>query len=246
VRIATGLLLLASAAYAQTFDAATVKPSPHIAGKDYRGAIVFGPARVSARNVSLAALIVEAWNVQPFQVTGGPGWFDLDEFDLDARAASPAPKAELRTMLQALLTERFHLATHRAQKEMRVYALLVDKGGPKLHATVGEPRPSTSPQDFHGTMRQLANLIAIGLSIPVVDDPTRPAIASGAPVPVIDETGIEGIYDISVDLPHDAAADSFTRWRRALADQLGLKLEARQALVDVVVVDRVDRTPAGN
>jgi uncharacterized protein (TIGR03435 family) len=149
-------------------------------------------------------------------------------------------------MLQALLAERFHLAVHRAQKEMRAYALLVDKGGLKLHAATGEPRPSASPQDFHGTMRQLANLIAIGLSIPVVDDPTRPAIASGAPVPVIDETGLEGVYDISVDLPHDAAADSFTRWSRALTDQLGLKLEARRAPVDVIIVDKVDRTPTGN
>src|SRR5262249_38118730 len=149
----------ASAALAQSFDVASVKPSAHAVGKDYRGAVTFGTERVSARNVSLKGLIVEAYHVQPFQVSGGPGWLDLDEFDIDARTEKTVTKDQSRTMLQALLTERFHLAVHRDSKEMRVYALSVDKGGPKLHAATGELRPTTSPQDFHGSMRQFANLI---------------------------------------------------------------------------------------
>ncbi len=246
VRTPIAALLLAITAAAQTFDVASVKANPHPVGKDYRGAVVLGPDRVAARNVSLKGLIVEAYHVQPFQVTGGPNWLDLDEFDIDARAAGPASKEQLRSMLQALLTERFHLGLRHDTKEMRVYALSVDKGGPKLHPATGELKPTTSPQNFHGDMRQFANLIAIGLSIPVVDDPTRPAIASGPPGPVVDQTGLEGNYDISVDLLHDSAADSFTRWQRALRDQLGLKLENQRAPVEVLIVDRTDRIPTAN
>lgn len=247
MRMLLGFALLAMAALAQTFDVASVKPSPRAVGKDYRGAVVLGADRISARNVSLKAFIVEAYHVQPFQVTGGPGWLDLGEFDIDARSGGPATKDQLRSMLQALLSDRFHLVLHRESKEMRVYALLVDKGGPKLHPATGDLPPTTSPQKIHGDMRQLSNLISIGLSIPTVDDPTRPAIASGPPVPVVDKTGLDGNYDISVNLrPDDAGGDSFTRWQRALRDQLGLKLESRRATVEVLVVDRVERTPTAN
>jgi uncharacterized protein (TIGR03435 family) len=241
------LVFAASIAFAQSFDVASVKPSARAVGKDYRGALVFGPERVSARNMSLKGLIVEAYHVQPFQVSGGPGWLDLDEFDIDARAGGTATKDQLRGMLQALLAQRFHLAIHRDSKEMRVYALSVDKGGPRLHAATGELRPTTSPQDFHGDMRQLANLISIGLTIPTIDDPTRPAIASGAPVPVLDKTGLDGNYDISVNLrPDDTAGDGFTRWQRALRDELGLKLESARAPVEVLVVYRAERMPTAN
>jgi uncharacterized protein (TIGR03435 family) len=240
------VLFLACAANAQTFDVASLKPSPHSVGKDGRGAIVTSPVRLSGRNVSLKSLIVEAYHVQPYQVTGGPNWLDLDEFDIDARAAGASTGAQLAAMLQALLAERFHLALHRDTKEMRVYTLTVDKGGSKLRPSTGEPRPSTSPQDFHGGMRQLANLISIQLSIPTVDDPTRPAIASGPPIPVVDKTGLEGNFDITVNLPHDFGGDSYTRWQRALQDQLGLKLESQKMPQEILVVDRAERTPVGN
>jgi uncharacterized protein (TIGR03435 family) len=251
MRIVLGLAIslgfLAYDGVAQSFDVASVKPSARAVGKDYRGAVVFGPERVSARNVSLKGLIVEAYHVQPFQVSGEPGWLDLDEFDVDAHAGGPTGKDELRSMLVALLGERFHLTLHRDLKEMRVYALLVDKGGPKLHPATEELRPSTSPQNFHGDMRQFANMISIGLSIPTVEDPTRPAVASGPPAPVVDKTGLEGDYDISVNLrPDDAGGDSFTRWQRALRDQLGLKLESQRAAVEVLVVDSVERMPTAN
>src|ERR1700693_5642664 len=134
MRVLLGLALVASGAFAQTFDVASVKPSAHPAGKDYRGAVVLAADRVTAHNVSLKNLIVEAYHAQPFQVTGGRGWLDWDEFDLDARAGAPVSKEDLRAMLAALLAERFHLALHQDSKEMRVYALSVDKGGPKLHA----------------------------------------------------------------------------------------------------------------
>lgn len=239
------VVLFSAAACAQSFDVATLKPSGHPVGKDYRGTLLIEPARVSARNVSLQYLIVEAYQVRPFQVTDGPRWLDENEFDLDARSGSPFTAGQIPGMLQALLAERFHLAVHRDGKEMRVYALSVDKGGAKLKPSEGPPQPTTSLQDFHGDMRHFADLLAIGLTIPVIQDPTRPAIASGAPVPVVDETGLAGRYDISLHLDRDSL-DSYTRLHNALRDQLGLRLESRRSRVDVLVVDRAERIPSGN
>lgn len=238
-------LVLLTAACAQTFDVATIKPSAHPAGKDYRGKILFEPSRVSAQNVSLLNVIVEAFHVQPFQVLNRPGWLDLDEFDLDARTTSNSTRDQLRALLQSLLGERFHLTLHRESREMRVYTLMVDKRTPKLQAATGELAPSTSPANFHGDMQGFANLVSVQLSIPPMDDPTRPSIASGPPVPVIDKTGLEGNFDISLDLPEDSG-DAYTRWQRALREQLGLKLESGRAPVEVLVIDHVDRKPLQN
>jgi uncharacterized protein (TIGR03435 family) len=246
MRIALTLPLLVLAASAQSFDVASLKPVAHPVGKDARGRILSEPTRLSAKNVSLLNLIVEAYHVQPFQVTGGPGWLDLDEFDLDARSAAPSTPDQMRLMLQTLLADRFHLALHRETRNLRVYALTLEKPSPNLHRATGELPPTTSPANFHGDMRHFANLISIGLSIPPTNDPTRPSIASGPPVPVIDRTGLEGNFDIGIDVPPELGADPYTRTQRALREQLGLKLESQRAPVEMLVIDRIDRKPEGN
>jgi len=80
----------------------------------------------------------------------------------------------------------------------------------------------------------------------VIDDPSTPSHATGDPIPVINKTGIAGIYDIGVDIKPDAGADTFTIWQRALRDQLGLKLESQKGAVAYLVVGHADRVPSGN
>jgi uncharacterized protein (TIGR03435 family) len=64
--------------------------------------------------------------------------------------------------------------------------------------------------------------------------------------PVIDQTAVEGIYDISLDwVPPNAAGDAPSIYT-ALQDQLGLRLESKKAPFDVIVVDRIDKNPTEN
>ena len=70
--------------------------------------------------------------------------------------------------------------------------------------------------------------------------------AGGPAIPVLDKTGLQGIYDFSVDLPPELGTDVFTAWKRALEDQLGLKIESRMDHVAVVVVDDATAMPAAN
>jgi uncharacterized protein (TIGR03435 family) len=239
-------MLGASACFSQTFAVASLKPSARPAGKDYRGRITVQPDRLAARNVSLLDLMVEAYGVQRFQVEG-PKWLDDDEFDLDARAEGAAGRAESQVMLQKLLAERFELTLRRESKDARVFVLSRGKGGVRIHPVEGAAPASGWPR-FHGDMRQFANLLSIQLSIPANagNDPSRPSVAGGAPVPVVDETGLEGVYDFNVDLPPELGADSFVRWQRALQDQLGLRLDRRQAAVEYVKIEHAIRTPHGN
>jgi uncharacterized protein (TIGR03435 family) len=62
----------------------------------------------------------------------------------------------------------------------------------------------------------------------------------------LDQTGLPGIYDFSVDVRPEAGGDMFLLWQRVLRDQLGLKLEGQKAKVEFLVVDRAERTPAAN
>lgn len=245
------LLCWHNASFAQSFDVASVKPSRQTIGRDANSQISFGGTGLSGRNVTLKRLIVEAYNLQPHQVSGGPRWLDDSEYDIDAKPDGSATKESLRLMLRALLAERFRLSTHTESKELNVYELVVGKDGPKVHAVKDTESPAarsfaTGVKGFRGTMQQFANLLSVQLAIPEVDDPGRPAISSGTPPPVLDKTGLPGLYDIAVEMRPELGTSMFNLWQRALQDRLGLKLESRKSKVEILVVDRAEKVPLAN
>jgi uncharacterized protein (TIGR03435 family) len=60
---------------------------------------------------------------------------------------------------------------------------------------------------------------------------------------VLNKTGIQGVFDISVEVRLDSGADAFIAWQRALQDQLGLKLESQKGPVEVLVIDHAEKIP---
>ncbi len=152
-----GLCLAAGAAFGQAspapkFEVASVKASPldllQLAQQAASGGTLpkMGPsvdgARADYRFMSLKELIVAAYKVKPFQVSG-PDWLDsptAQRFDIQAKLPDGANKEQAPEMLQALLAERFKLAAHRENKERPILALVVGKDGPKL-------KPSTDKEE---------------------------------------------------------------------------------------------------
>jgi len=235
-----------SAPKALTFDVASVKRSQTVLGPDANNRFTLAPAGITARNATLRRLIAEAYHLQLRQVLG-PGWLDESEYDVEAKAAGRVAEEERALMLQTLLSDRFRLKQHRETRELGVYELVIDKGGPKIHPIAdGEESKSEPGMGFRGDMRRLADLIAIQLTILVPDDPARPGRAGGTPVPVLDKTGLPGTYDFSVDIRPEPGSDMLTMWQRVLRDKLGLKLASRRGKVDVLVVDSAERAPTGN
>jgi uncharacterized protein (TIGR03435 family) len=253
--IAAGLLFWTFRLFPQTpptaFAVASVKPSAQVLGKDRPPSrLVFQPDGVRGRNMTLKGLILEAYQLRPHQIVGGPDWLDRNEYEVDARAVGPSAPEELRLMLQALIRERFGFAFHRDTRQMNVYALIVDKGGPKIRPLpdASEKRPAVFP-DFRGDLQDLADLIGVQFSIPSAGpaaNPTTPLVSAGPPAPVLDSTGLHGIYEIHLDLKQETSGDMFTSWQRFLQDRCGLKLESRKSQVPVFVVDSVARTPTPN
>ena len=230
------------AGFGQSFDVASVKASARIMGKDVVTPITISPTGVTAHNATLKRLIGQAYGVQPFQIAGGPPWLDSNEYDVEARASASARREQMDAMLRTLLAERFHLKVQRQTKEMRVYELAVDAVGLKIRPV---PETPTEARGFPGTMRQLADLLSVQLSIPPISDPTRPSVASGPPVPVMDKTGLDSIYQFPLDLRPEAGVDMFTLWQRRLRE-LGLRLENRRGPVEVVVVESAEKVPIAN
>jgi len=103
--------------------------------------------------MSLKSLIMLAYDVKNYQITG-PQWLDTERFDVTATMPPDTTKEQYRIMLQNLLIERFKMTVHKESKELPMYSLIVNKGGPKLKETAlkatpadgdGPPRPPLGP-----------------------------------------------------------------------------------------------------
>ena len=131
LRPALFLAITLQAQLQATFEAASIKPHPepiNVSRSDTSGTY----ATWTAEN--LLDLVVEAYNLKYYQVTGGPKWVASDHFDINARAADGAPltRETLRPLVQSLLADRFQLKVHRETREIPVYELVIAKSGSKL------------------------------------------------------------------------------------------------------------------
>ena len=177
----------------------------------------------------------------------GPSWLDQNEYDISARAFEGATRQQMQPMLRALLVERFALKQHTDTRQMRVYELETDKNGSKIKPVQdGDQPPAGAGFRFTGDMRQFADLLALQFTMPAPQSPDVPVKAGGPAIPVLDKTGLQGTYSFSVDTHPELGTDIFTAWKRALEDQLGLKIESRTDSVPVVVVDDATKIPTPN
>ena len=229
---------MATLAHAQpaAFDVASVKPVRSGDAEQDRDQISTSPGRLIMRNVTLRTCIRWAYGLDGFQVTG-PGWLASEKYNLDANAPGAVKDDQLRLMLQTLLAGRFKLAFHREKKDLPVYALVSGKGGHKLHESQGDGDSSMKPGRFGFTaQRTSTSQLAEYLAIPLRK-------------PVLDLTGLKGRYDFTLDLTvyaTDGRSDPAVLVLTAVQEQLGLKLEAHKGPVEMLVVDRAEKMPAGN
>jgi bla regulator protein blaR1 len=244
---ALSLYLAAGCLFAQTarlsFDVASVKSSPPGAPGRITDSLPGGGYR--ADGVTLKTLMIRAYGVNGYQLSGGPAWIDSARFDILARPETPGTTHEIPERLRNLLADRFQLVTHRETKEQPAYALVIARNGQKFQESV----------ESRGVIRSAPGLLS-GQQVGI------PQIASALSFyvgrPVIDKTGLTGHYDLELkwtpDSPQAApgplppgvppppppdpnAPSLFT----ALPEQLGLRLESQRAPVEMLVIDRAER-----
>lgn len=241
-------LLLAFLLIAQpSFEVASVKVNPRgSAGGEgrERESVVASPGSLTMTNVTLNSCLRWAYGVRDFQISGAPGWFNTERYDIAAKSSGPVSSQEVKTMLQTLLTERFHLALRREKKNLPVYALVAGKNGPKLGSSSAE-----GPGDMHPGE---GNLIFQKISMQEFADrlSARPFSLDR---PVIDRTGLNGIYnfdlklaDNAAELKHNLERNDVPSIFEVVQQQLGLKLEPQRSPLDVLVIEHAEKIPVAN
>jgi uncharacterized protein (TIGR03435 family) len=235
-----------------TFEAASVKPNR---SGSPASLVRPSPGRFEAENQTLEHLVMLAYDVKDFQVSGGPGWIRSERYDIDARAKGNPSREEMLPMLQALLADRFHLMLRREMKQLPVYELAVAKTGFKAQPVdcfTLDPNSRTAPPQGQAVCG------GMGWGKGSIDSAATnsafltAALATILGRTVIDKTGVTGWFAVHLKFvppnlgSDDASADTglpsvFT----ALQEQVGLKLDSARGPVEVLTVESVDK-PSGN
>lgn len=200
---------------------------------------------------------MKAYNVKRYQIVG-PAWLDTEHYDIIAKPPAGAAKEQIPAMLQNLLEERFQMTVRRETRELPVYALTVGKNGPNLKKTDKPDDGISFSTGGHLEARTLASLALM--------------LSSFTDRPVLDMTGIQGNFDITLDV----SMDDLIGLRRLMStagaqpsgdvasgsgpapenapqpslftaiQQLGLRLEPRKAPMEMIVIDKAEKIPTEN
>lgn len=228
------------------FEAAAIKVNN--SGKPGSGISSY-PARIKVINSTLKFCVEVAWNVKDFQVAGAGGWMDTDRYDIDAVAANPFTQEESRIMMRALLADRFGLVVHSETQDRPGYVLVAGRNGPKLPPPIEDPSVM-----FSRTPAGDRTLTATSISMKRFAEALSTALGSI----VVDQTGVEGKYDVSFQWTPDSSEPRMSKSGEplpappsdavpgpsiftALQEKLGLKLESRRVPVEVIVIERASR-----
>lgn len=226
---------VSAAAGQAEFAVASIRPSAAEVKFEHDGRTTVLPGWVRMQDVTAATCIKWAYSVQDSQISG-PGWLQQDHFDVDAKADGPATADQMKPMMQALLAERFKLAFHHETRELHSYAMTAPHGAVKLHR---------APDDAAMSRVNSANgSVVKGITMKEWGD----FIAGPLQKPVVDKTGLPGKYDFVLDFTsylsgedHVMKVDNLSVIFAAFEGELGLKLEPKKEIVDVMVIDHVEK-----
>jgi uncharacterized protein (TIGR03435 family) len=257
-----GLALLATITLAQStpkFDVTSVRPNK--SPDPRKGLLQWLPSgRFIANDLPLKSVIAAAWSL-PFRsprLIAAPGVKMPDEvYDIEAtpeKGAFPpgmpteARMIKMRSMVQALLEDRFSLRVRQESKEQPVYALVVAKGGPKLEKSKFQeenchdngPRWITNPACHFLNGDRDTGIHAESVTIASVVS----YLNNFTDRPLFDKTGLDGYYEVETEgwAPMTATADDSDRQTLFnVFEKLGLRMESQRAVIDTFVIEHVEK-----
>lgn len=274
--IAGVLLTIFSCAAAQTpdaspqFEVASIKPAP--LPKEDRffvgsrgGPGTDDPGLWTCENCDLSWFLSIGFGLNGYQLSA-PDWIRFNKFNVSAKIPVGTTQEQFQAMMQNLLAERFKLQFHYQKKELPMFDLVVARGGPKMKESPGAlpppdadapPAPDPSKKDANGSPllppgRQPTGMFnGSGAILRFADESMAQfigQISGQVGKPVTDATGLKGKYDFTLQWVPDrgGVSDSGPNIFQALQDQLGLKLESKKGMVDILVVDHIEKTPTEN
>ena len=253
-----------------SFEAASIKPNDGTTPG--QGIRIQPGGRFNVTNMPVRTLITFAYQLQQYQLVGGPAWINDDRFNIvaklegDLAPSGPGQPDRAMLALRTLLEERFQLVVHRETRQLDIYAMTLEKPGqpgPKLTPAANDcspeamaarraAPPETQKPLFCGLQLRGPGKFALS-GMPLSFYATTLANQVGRFV--VDRTGLEGRWDFELTaapappggqivdaVPTDP--DGAPHLFTALREQLGIKLDATKGDVEVLVVDRVEKPTA--
>jgi len=210
------------------------------------------PGQVALKGMPLNPVLIFAFGVSKEQIIG-PSWLESDCFDVFAKSPQGSTADQIPAMLRALLAERFKLSAHKESRPSTIYALVVDKGGPKI-------KQAAENSTFMGNYPRKAFATGRGGRGILKGIMTMELLAKGLSVQgygqIVDDTGLKGEYEISLSwvpdqgvgqaAPSAAASDPGADLFAAVRESLGLRLEPRKTQTEALVIDHIERVPTEN
>jgi uncharacterized protein (TIGR03435 family) len=226
--------------------------------------------RFVSTGFSLKMLVARGYAVPESRIAGLPAWAESERYDIEAKAPETSAPGQLQQMIQTMLEDRFQLKVHKETRELPVYDLTVPRNGSKLKLSTDQtpPPPLVPVVPSPGAPRQRGSagfgitngrFTFEGSAIPI--SMLVNSLQQRVDRPVIDKTGLTGLFDIKLEwvpgaeappLPFSQNPDApppppvdgpsiFT----AIQEQLGLRLEGAKGPLEVIVIDSAQR-PAEN
>ncbi len=240
-----------------TFDIVSIRPAPP-PDASFHVTVSSPPhsSRFEATNLPIKALLQIAYGFNA-PVVGAPDWVANTFYTIQARSDEAADarlakltdneaRLEKRNAIRVLLAERLGLKTHLETRNTSIYNLVVDKGGVKMQVVPpppdnGEAPPPLRPSDVqaHGSQHGL-EFVGSNASMRAIAG----ALSAMVEAPVVDKTGLTGIYNYTLQFGRDWSErdpDSWPSIFTAVEEQLGLKLEAVHESVPNLVIDHITK-----
>ena len=220
----------------------------------------------------LRNVIIYAFGINPLYVAGVPAWGDSERYDIAVRATEQSTVTEQnRALVRSVLVERFRLKSHTERRTMPLYRAVLARSdrrlGEKLRPVTNAvecPNAGNGPAAAADTCRIVATPGGFSGKAITVAEMLRIIGALGAQFGGVDSaaledgTGLTGRFDVSFEFsPQQAlaarsssdagAADpagSTAAFRTALEDQLGLRIQQTEGLVDFLVIDEAVKPTA--
>ena len=223
-----------------SFEVATIKP--HDPNSNRQGFDAVGD-RYTIHDQTITSLMMFAYSIDKHQVVDAPDWARTDRFDIEGTTDTPGEPNlhQQQEMLQKLLADRFELKL--PPREARASRLLHPDRQGRSQAQAAANPDAEADQDAsgHGTETTVtittATMADFILGMQFFFDR-----------PLVDQTGIHRPHDFTLRYTYDEAHATdpnappglFT----AIQEQLGLKLNAVKAPIDVFVIDHIERPSA--
>jgi uncharacterized protein (TIGR03435 family) len=243
--IGSAAVIAAQAPAPPAFEVASIKRN--VSGETRFQQTLQPGGRYVAVNIPARMLIMRAYRLLEFHLSGAPAWVDSERYDIVGLAPGATTADEITPRLQSMLAERFRFAGHMEKRETTVlWLVLASKDGrlgPKFHqSTAGCPPVSPPPVCM---MKVTSSSLITGGS-PMIAFVN--VLSQATQRMVVDRTGLAGLFEAELRWTPDEAPPAETPGNgageaaltTALQQQLGLKLESRKEIVEMLVVDRIE------